>query len=233
VFVGGATRALQALDETASRTRSAGRGHSGALSIGYVWSVAAGPANALLTEQRALAPEVEIELREQGVTELSAGLMDRSLDVAFLVGDAFPRAFDCQRLWREGLFFALGDDIGETVETGWSLLKDHPLLVSAWEDWTLYQRIADRSGGPRLEPHVHNCSREGVLGLAAAGQGIAIVPESTTLIPFPGVRFVRIDGEEAECTVCAAWLRENLNPALKSFVGLLRRLYPDKRRRGG
>jgi DNA-binding transcriptional LysR family regulator len=66
VFVAGATRALQTLEDTASKVKTAGRGQSGALRIGYVWSVAAGPANALLSEQRAHAPAVGISLREQG-----------------------------------------------------------------------------------------------------------------------------------------------------------------------
>jgi DNA-binding transcriptional LysR family regulator len=233
VFVVGASRALQALEDTASKVRTAGRGQSGALNIGYVWSVAAGPANALLTEQRAQAPAVEITLREQGVSELSASLMERSLDLAFLVGESFPRKFEHQTLWTERLNFVVQEACTLTTETEWSLLEAHPLLVSAWEDWTLYQRMAERSGGPRFDPHVHNCSREGVLGLVAAGRGVAIAPESTSLILFPGIRFLAIADPAAECVVNAAWLKENDNPALKQFVQLLRRRYPDKRRRGG
>jgi DNA-binding transcriptional LysR family regulator len=232
LFVTGASRALQTLEETAARVRSAGRGQSGSLSIGYVWSVATGPANALLTEQRTHAPAVDIKLREQGVSELSAGLMERSLDLAFLVGDSFPRKFDHRLLWTERLLFAVRESCTRSVETGWALLENHPLLVSAWEDWTLYQRMADQAGGPRLDPHFHDCSREGVLGLVAAGRGVAIVPQSTSLIPFPGVKFLAIADPAAEGTVNAAWLMENDNPALRQFCDLLRRRYPDHRRGG-
>ena len=195
--------------------------------------MAAGPANTLLADQRAQAPAVEIMLREQGVSELSAGLMERSLDLAFLVGDSFPRQFEHQRLWTERLYFVVEEACMVTAETEWALLEDHPLLVSAWEDWTVYQRMAERSGGPHFDPHFHDCSREGVLGLVAAGRGVAIAPESTSLIPFPGIKFLAIADPAADCVVNAAWLKENDNPALKQFVALLRRRYPNKRRRGG
>jgi len=233
VFVADATRALQTLDATAHQAQSAGRGQSGALKIGYVWSVAAGRATALLTAQRAHAPAVEITLREQGVSELSAGLMDRGLDLAFLVGDSFPHRFERQTLWTERLYFVVQESCALTANTEWALLEDHPLLVSAGEDWTLYQRMAERGGGPRFDPHLHDCSREGVLGLVAAGRGIAIAPESTSLTPFPGIKFLAIADPAAECVVNAAWLKENNNPALKQFVALLRQRFPDKRRRNG
>jgi DNA-binding transcriptional LysR family regulator len=233
VFVAGATHALQVLEDTAARVRTAGRGQSGALSIGYVWSVSAGPANVLLAAQRAQAPAVEIILRERDGSELCAGLMERSLDFAFLVGDDFPRSFEHWVLWSERLFLAVPEASNLSGDTDWALLGAHPLLVSAWEDWTLYQRMADRSGGPRFDPHFHDCSREGVLGLVAAGRGIAIAPHSTSLILFPGVRFLPIADPAAECEVCGAWLKENDNPALKQFVELLRKRYPDKPRGGG
>jgi len=44
---------------------------------------------------------------------------------------------------------------------------------------------------------------------------------------------VAIADPAAECVVNAAWLKENDNPALKQFVELLRRSYPNRRRRGG
>jgi len=233
IFVAGAARALETLDAIAHQAQAAGRGQSGALNIGYVWSVVVGPANTLLAEQRAQAPAIEITLREQGVSELSAGLMERSLDVAFLVGDGFPNRFEHQTLWTERLYVVVQESCPRHVETEWGLLADHPLLVSAWEDWTVYQRMAERRAGTRLDPRFHDCSREGVLGLVAAGRGVAIAPESTSLISFPGIKFLPIADPAAECVVNAAWLKENDNPALKQFIALLRRRYPDKRRRGG
>ncbi|HEX4095160.1 MAG TPA: hypothetical protein VHX64_00460, partial [Caulobacteraceae bacterium] len=112
------------------------------------------------------------------------------------------------------------------LHAGWDVLEKAVLLVGAWNDWDFLQRTAFRAGGPRFNVREHGCSRDGILGLVAAGAGIAVVSESTTLIPFPGVGFTAIDDPNAHCEVRAAWLNENDNPALRQFLSLMRSLYP-------
>jgi DNA-binding transcriptional LysR family regulator len=226
VFLAESRQALGILDKAVDDAGAAGRGEVGVLRAGYVWSVAAGPANDLLAAQRRRSPDVEVVLKEDSVINLATALLDRSLDIALLVGDMFPRRLDTWDLWTERLFFACGmaDDGGRGA--GWDVLEKAVLLVGAWNDWDFLQRIAFRAGGPKFNVQTHGCSRDGILGLVAAGRGIAVVPESTTLIPFPAVRFLPIADENAHCEVRAAWLNENDNPALRQLLSLLRTRYP-------
>ena len=226
LFVAGATKALRALEDTALQVRNAGRGQSGALTIGYVWSLAAGPGQDLLAQQGKAAPAVMVSLREQSGGELLAALMDRTLDVAFLIGDEFPARFERQRLWTEQLYLAVQEEAPVRQPVGWEHLDGHPLLVSTREDWTLYRRIAGRVSDPRLDPQFQDCSSEGIMALIAAGRGIAIVPAVTIRAPVPGVRFERIAELTAQCPVFAVWQRENDNPALKTFLSLVRKRFP-------
>lgn len=223
LFMDGATRALRALDDTAAQVRSAGRGQSGALNIGYAWAAESGRLAALLSEQRRETPEVAVGLKEHSVEELIGGLFDRTADIAFLVEDDVPETLNRHRLWSERLYFAVPAASSASNEAGWALLDEHPLLVGAREDWTLYQVRAAESGRQGLRPQVHDCSRAGILTLVAAERGMAILPASACQQALAGVRFLPIVDGNAQSSVCAAWLPGNDNPALKAFLQLLKR----------
>lgn len=229
-FFAGLRAALAKLDETIAQAGAAGRGEIGSVRIGYVWPVATGPAKDLLTLQRERAPEVAITLCEKRATELTTGLLDRSIDVAFLVAQDVPPPLERWQLWSERLFFAISERAGLMSPMGWSILGERPLLVRTVDDWMVLQRMALRAGGPQFDVRVQECSGDGLLGLVAAGAGVAIVPESATSIPFPGVTFVPIDDNQAACTVFASWSVENANDAVRQFLALIKRTYRKPRR---
>ena len=226
IFLREGQAAIDIIDRAVANAGAAGRGETGAVRLGTVWSAAAGPANMLITEFLSKHPSVSIALTEQGPIHLANALLDRSIDLALLVGDLLPRSLSRHALWEEKLFFAVSVDAPLPRIVDWSLLVDRPLLVSASEDGNMLQRLVYNAGGPRLHVQAHDCSREAVLGLVASGAGMAITCESATLIPIPRVRFERIDAPHSVCTVCAAWLPENDNPALRRFISLIKTRYP-------
>ncbi len=225
-FLADVQPAVETIRRATANAGAAGRGESGRLQLGVVWSAAAGPSHTLISDYRLALPAVALALTEDGSTELANALLDRSLDVALLVGDLFPRSLSHHPLWDERLHFAVSSAAPSPESPGWDLLASRPLLIATSEDSNMLQRLAYRDGGPRFQIELQDCSREGVLGLVAAGVGAAIVCESATLIPIPGVRFEPIDAPHGVCAVCAAWLPENDNPALRRFISLIKTRYP-------
>jgi DNA-binding transcriptional LysR family regulator len=229
-FLQDAQAAIDLIDRATANAGSAGRGEIGMLRLGMVWSAAAGRAHELITRFRDALPGVGLTLTERPAVDLATALLNRSLDVALLIGDLLPRNLSLHRLWSERLYFAVSALEPEREAVGWDLLASRSLLLTAAEDPNSVQRLAFEDGGPKFQTQPHNCSREGILGLVALGAGVAVTCESATLIPVPGVRFKPIQAEHAQCTVCAAWLDENDNPALRRFISLIRRRYPSVRR---
>lgn len=70
--------------------------------------------------------------------------------------------------------------------------------------------------------HLHHVSREGLLGLVAAGYGVAVVSEATCGVAYPGVVFRRIREKDSSLPVRMAWVAENDNPAMRRFLSHVR-----------
>ncbi len=74
----------------------------------------------------------------------------------------------------------------------------------------------------------HDVSRENVLSMVGAGQGISLLHECGTGATYPGVVYREIyrDGEPTLVDNAAYWLTANDNPAFRRFLSLLRERYP-------
>ena len=68
----------------------------------------------------------------------------------------------------------------------------------------------------------HSCSRESLLSLVAAGDGVTLLPESTAEAGYPGVQFTPIADPRGCLEIVAIWRRETDNPALRRFMATTR-----------
>lgn len=75
----------------------------------------------------------------------------------------------------------------------------------------------------------HDIGTDRLLSLVGAGLGLTLVLEGATGAIYPGVVFREVHDEKGPTRLCfrAYWRRANSNPALASFLGLLRERYPD------
>jgi DNA-binding transcriptional LysR family regulator len=173
---------VQALERDAARLA---KGQAGALRIGFVktamWSDVLPSA---LRAFRADYPEVGVELTNRRPAVQLKAVMRGELDVAFVHDPPEDAAFTCRKLREEPLCLALG--------------RDHPLvgkkpLTPADLDGTDWIALRARRSGQR--PHealLAACARRGfvpnirfsatdqdtMVGLVAAGMGVALLPES-------------------------------------------------------
>jgi DNA-binding transcriptional LysR family regulator len=74
----------------------------------------------------------------------------------------------------------------------------------------------------------HDVSRENVLSMVGAGQGISLLHECGTGVTYPGVVYREIyrDDEPTLVNNVAYWRTANDNPAFRRFLSLLRERYP-------
>ena len=73
-----------------------------------------------------------------------------------------------------------------------------------------------------MDIHAHDCSRESLLSLVAAGDGVTLLPESIAELGYPGVQFLPMSDPRGRLEICAIWRRETDNPALRRFMSLTR-----------
>jgi len=240
-------RLLTQIEQALSATRTAGEGEAGRLTIGFIPSASTSTLPGHLRAFRKRHPGVELFLRELPPDELAAQLHAGALDLCFLY---LP--FDDPRLEqvvvaREPLVAALPEDHrlagdgrpcsraagggGDAARGGDAALRladlrDEPFVLPARHHMPgLHARVlaACRRAGFEPEPVQRDVwLLQTVLGLVAAGVGVALVPQSVRGLFSTGVAFrpLRDAGDPVE--LGAVWRADDASPTLRNFVALLR-----------
>lgn len=217
-------RSIGALERTIERAGAMGRAEHGRLLIGYAGSLASARMLRLLTCLNTQVADVELHLTEGITTNLIQSLFDRRIDVALLRTPVNPPGLDILPLWREEILLAVGEShpIAKLPAVTPQHLRRQRLLVAHCNDWTDAHRAIQQELGPDLRMTFHECHREAILMLVAAGFGLAIVGSSAAHVPFAGVAFVPLKAPLPALEVTAAWSPNADNPALRRFLGVLR-----------
>jgi DNA-binding transcriptional LysR family regulator len=201
------------------------------LAIGFFWSFSSGPVVKLLRAFMVAYPGVSVRTVEDGNEQLLARIRDNDLDVVLTATEPPPfkrlrsvGAFSTLPLWLEPLRVAVPNDF-KGSSLSWADLAEQNLLCQPKDDWRRFVEHLERLGGPTLHFAVQDVSREGLLGLVAAGLGWVIVPASIAHVDLPGLRTVRIASEGAILQVEAIWHPKADNPALTRFLALARQTF--------
>ena len=85
-----------------------------------------------------------------------------------------------------------------------------------------YERIKAMCHAAGFSPHVqqHATQIHTMVGLVAAGIGIAILPEVARNLHLPGVSFCAIEENPPTVEVALGWRTGDANPALAAFLGV-------------
>jgi DNA-binding transcriptional LysR family regulator len=216
-FLEAARATLASFDEGVEAARRLARGETGTLRLGYVVGGALELTRPILEEFARRHPRVQLELREYGHDDRSAGLAAGSADVAFLRPPISATGVALETLFVEPLLVALplGHPLARHVGVSVRQLVAEPLTVGESQDllaerfWTL--DAYREPGAPRRIVRARSLTEE----LSLVSAGIACTITSAALArytPHPSVRYVPIeDGPGAE--VALAW-REDAREAL-------------------
>jgi DNA-binding transcriptional LysR family regulator len=228
-------RALLAqADRAGAMAQRAQRGELGELRVGFTGSAAfSSVIPQLILEYRRRLPQVRLQLHELTTQQQLNAMLERRLEIAFVRSPArpdLPTTLQAHRLFEDALVVVLPPQhrLGR---------RDEPLRIAALaeEAFVMYPR---ESGTGIYDQILHMCRRAGftpriaqeareaptIVGLVAAGLGVALVPASLSNIHVNGVMYRAIREKAARSAMWLVSRAEGLAAQEAMFVTLAREL---------
>lgn len=231
VLLEDARKILALSGEAARRALRAGKGEIGRISVGYVGSANYSILPGMIREFRKRSPDVELSLAEINTGQQIQALREGRIHVGFMRP---PRGIESvgisfNTVLRESLVVAI---------PGGHRLKNRPsiaLKMLARESFIMIPR--SRGGAGFFDQIIAMCQLEGfspdiviqasqfhtIIGMVAAGVGIALMPDSMQRSRMKGVMFKKLENK-AETALTMAWLTDNNSPVLNKFIAVAREL---------
>jgi DNA-binding transcriptional LysR family regulator len=197
----------------------------GRLSLGATPSLTTGLLAPVLAEFHRRYPDLELFLREDGSRNLVTALERGDLDLAVVILPVAGSWVHTEALADEDLILAIhrSHELAGRACVGIADLDGLPLVMFR-DGYDLRESTlaACRSGGFAPTFSVEGLEMDGVLALAAAGLGAAVVPASA-VDPGGALAAVPFQGVEVRRTIGLASRRDRTPaPATRAFADLLR-----------
>lgn len=233
---------LATADGLAQRFRERTRTRATTLRLGAVDTAAAGLVPLLLHDFRAQHPGITVELVEDKTIRLLPRLLSGRLDLAVIRPAAeIGRQVELLPLFHESVVVAVqsGHRLARRRSVTVADLADEPLIVpdrrSRPHSHDLTTKLFAQAG---LQPAIAQIAgeKQTIVGLVAAGLGVALVPRWTARMSVSGVRYVPVSVSGAEelnvLPLAAAWVRGSRDPARDAMLALLAERLPAYRSEG-
>lgn len=228
---------LQEIDTAISIAGVAGLGATGRITVGWYASLSSGELRDSLVDYVGRYPGVMVRVVEGSRSQLIAKLKSKGIDIAIVAGEIDRMIGDAMALWSERIMVAVPQEhrLSAHSRIHWEDLKGERFLLTSREPGPeihdiLIAQLACSGEMPSVLSH--DVSRENVLSMVGAGQGVSLLHECGTGATYPGVVYREIYGNEEPTRVgnIAYWQTANDNPALRRFLSLLRERYPGEAR---
>jgi DNA-binding transcriptional LysR family regulator len=211
--------------ENAVRMAREGSGSSrGELRIGYVWGLFHSTAPAALLEFRRTHPGIATHLLDLSATEQAKGLVNGKIDAGFIgfFDEARDAGLAAQCVGLGRLMVALPEThrCARVASIPLTRLREELFIGISEETYPGASRMmVDACARAGFQPRVLQAAERGhaILGLVAAGCGIAVLPESLDALPHPGVVLRRLSGVPAY-ELFVAWNLKRVSEALQLFL---------------
>ncbi|OJU58188.1 MAG: LysR family transcriptional regulator [Alphaproteobacteria bacterium 62-8] len=232
-FLTAARRIVREVDAMARMAKRAGRGEVGRLTVGFYTSLSAGNLRATLLEYVKRFPQVEICLYQDSRAGLFTAVDNGALDIAIVTGEPNGQHRRSMALWSERVMVALpeGHPLAAQEIVSWTDLKGETFLLARFDlgqDFRdlLMMKLASPGDRPKIVQYEVN--GETIKSLVGAGLGVSITCDAYLGVSYAGVAYreARDGNGPWRLGYRAHWAADNLNPALGSFLKLLRERYP-------
>lgn len=229
VYLDAARDIVARVDEAADQARRAERGEIGELHVAFTRSTP-------LIERfprairafRDAYPAVRLVLVERNTLQQVACLLEGSQHVGLLRGGALPATLVSHKLVDDPLVAVLRADHPLATRKRARLRMDE----LADERFVVFSRAAGtgvhdqllsmcRNAGfvPRIAQEAGESST--MIGLVAAGLGVAVLPDSLRHVRVDGVAYVAIDSPDAASALHVTHRRDDASPLVKAFTTLM------------
>lgn len=232
-FIRSARGIVNASEQILSASRAAGQGRAGSLVLGFNSSVSAGNLRATIFGWKQDNPGVDLEAVEADRGALLAGMNNREIDIAILLGEANHNGFRREVFWSERILIALPAThrLSGCECLHWTDLRhERFVLPVADPGLDIRDMLLGRLSMSGLQPDIRICrtSRETVLSLLGEDGGyLSVVCDGATGTQYPDVIYRPVYGEQGPAlTVYSGyWRTDNCNPPLRRFLTFVQERY--------
>lgn len=230
VLLDQAHRVLSQMDRALAAARGAAQGMIGRLSVGFVPSLAYELLPAILREFRANHPAVDLHLEEMVTVDQTDALLQRRVDVALHRPPTFfARGILQETLMRERLIAALPAEhslAGKKTVRLKDLSEESFLLIPPRWGTGYHTRVLDACQEAGFVPRVVQEPKymHTIVGLVAAGIGVALVPNTMANLTPMGSIYRDLADRTAALSIDlgAAWHESDTSPVLHAFLDAAR-----------
>lgn len=224
VFQVEAQRTLDQAEFARHSAERALRGETGSIRIGYAGNAIF--SGRLMQDLRVFHqhfPGVEIVLQERGPQQQVEDILDGLLDIGYSPDHSALScaSLEVQRLGEWNMLIAVADNhpltLGKTITL--DMLADQPLVLYDAHDADERLTVKlSQSLGNSLNIAYRTGSSLNVLAIAAAGLGVALVPEPLEQVHVPGLAYRHLDAPELTANLLMIARKEESNPAVKTWL---------------
>ncbi|HWW73338.1 MAG TPA: LysR family transcriptional regulator [Duganella sp.] len=216
---------------TIDTIRQIDRGEVGRLRVGIVGSAMWGPIPSLLEEFQTKYPRVTWTLHELGPTLQYEALRAKQVDVGFWREPKLDEDDLRQDNLRQELCFR--EDVCVAINEHHPLAKEEAIELMDIADEPMLTLALDKSSFPRyliqccvkagFQPTIFQEASEPqtLLAMVGAGLGVALLPETTSRIGWPGVVFVPIRSNPPSANLYITYTTLDDAPVVRAFLNIL------------
>jgi DNA-binding transcriptional LysR family regulator len=226
-----ATELLAKMRMTIDTIRQIDRGEVGRLRIGIVGSAMWGPIPRLLEQFQSQYPRVTWTIHELGPNDQYEALRARQIDVGFWRA---PRVDDEQLrhdklrqdlCFRENVCVAVGEQhrLAKQAHIELIELAGEPMLTLILANSTFSRYLVQCCVNAGFDPAIYQEATEPqtLLAMVGAGLGVAMMPETTSRIGWPGVVFLPIKTDPPSANLLITYPAHDDAPVVRAFLNIV------------
>jgi DNA-binding transcriptional LysR family regulator len=225
IYLHTAQRIVGEWEELNAWVRSTRNGETGRLAVGFYTSFSAGNLRATLSEFGERNPDVKLRGFERDRRMLLAGIENRVLDIAIMIGETPCPGLVNRSFWSERIMVAMpeGHRLAARENIHWADLTGERFLLTQRDPGAETRNmLLSKLGIPGHSPEIdmEDIGRDTVLSVIALGAHISIVTESALGIHVPGVVFREVHETNGHTRIgfSGYWREDNENRVLRRFL---------------
>ncbi len=226
-----AAELLAKMRMTIDTIRQIDRGEVGRLRVGIVGSAMWGPIPALLEQFQSQYPRVTWTIHELGPNDQWEALRAKQIDVGFwreprIEADVLKQAGLRQDLCsRENVCVAISEKHPLAQNDAIELMDiaDEPMLTLHLDQSAEPRYLIQCCVNAGFQPSIFQEAAEPqtLLAMVGAGLGVALLPQTTSRIGWPGVRFLPVRTDPPSANLYITYPVEGDAPVVRAFLNIL------------
>jgi DNA-binding transcriptional LysR family regulator len=235
-FLKSLRRSLDELNIVLVNAATIAQGKTGWLKIGTYVSPSTGHLRAVLSKYRQSFPDVEVQYTDEERRDLMERLNAGAIDVAIVADHFRSGVHEVIPLWHEKVLVAMPEShrLANKGDLTWDDLRKEQIFLGRDPGPELRNHVVARLKASGDVPAIHqfDVGRDFSLSLVGIEPDVTLLYEADAGARHPGVIYREVTDHDRPSLVpyYACWLSHNKNPALQSFLDLLRQHQESHRR---